>query len=195
MGRKKKGRCGRPRSKSAPAVLRTPTKCKKRKQWSEEAMVATAILEEKEPKKRQELEEKNKRKAEREQKKKEREEAAKKVEERTKKKEELAKKRENTTRKRSKSTGAPTKKRKTSATAESDASSSAGSSSSARQSSRSAGGASPGKDGEPEVSIYSDECCVCFRTFQEDQREGTGLEWVQCVCQIKGGSMKNVYVK
>ena len=30
------------------------------------------------------------------------------------------------------------------------------------------------------MSINSDECCVCFRTFQEDQ---TGLEWVQCVCQ------------
>ena len=40
MGRTKKGRCGKPRSKSAPAVLRTPTKPKKRKQWSEEAMVA-----------------------------------------------------------------------------------------------------------------------------------------------------------
>ena len=40
MGRTKRGRRGRPRSKSAPAVLRTPTKCKKRKQWSEEAMVA-----------------------------------------------------------------------------------------------------------------------------------------------------------
>ena len=134
-------------------------------------------------KKRQELEEKNKRKAEREQKKKEREEAVKKkAEERTKKKEKLAKKRDITTRKTSKSTGAPTKKRNTSAIAESDASSSAGSSSSSRQSSRSAGGASLGKDGEPEVSINSDECCVCFRTFQEDQREGTGLEWVQCVC-------------
>ena len=22
-----------------------------------------------------------------------------------------------------------------------------------------------------------------FRTFQDDRREGTGLEWVQCVCQ------------
>ena len=70
---------------------------------------------------------------------------------------------------RSKSTGAPTKKRKT--TAES-----------IRHfiicwawlSSRSAGAAPVGKDGEPEVSINSDECCVCFCTFKEDRREGTG---------------------
>ena len=40
MERTKKGCCGKPRSKSAPALLRTPTKRKKRKQWSEEAMVA-----------------------------------------------------------------------------------------------------------------------------------------------------------
>ena len=40
MGRTKKRRVGRPRSVSAPAVLRSPKKVKKRKQWSEEAMQA-----------------------------------------------------------------------------------------------------------------------------------------------------------
>ena len=38
MGRQKKRRVGRPRSVSAPAVLRSPKKVKKRKQWSNEAM-------------------------------------------------------------------------------------------------------------------------------------------------------------
>ena len=33
-------RRGRPRSKSAPAVLHTPTKNKKRKRWMDESMVA-----------------------------------------------------------------------------------------------------------------------------------------------------------
>ena len=36
----KKRRVGRPRSKSAPAVLRSPKKPKKRKLWSDESMVA-----------------------------------------------------------------------------------------------------------------------------------------------------------
>ena len=121
-----------------------------------------------------------------------------------KKMEELAKKRENTTRKRSRSTGAAgVKKRKTTADSEvagpsSNSSSSAGSSSSstARLSSRSAAAIyRPGeKEGESESEINSDECCVCYRTFQDNQREGTGLEWVQCV-YAKGGSMKNVPVK
>ena len=31
---------GRPRSRSAPALLRSPKKVKKRKQWSEESMIA-----------------------------------------------------------------------------------------------------------------------------------------------------------
>ena len=33
-------------------------------------------------------------------------------------------------------------------------------------------------ESEPEIN-------VCYLTFQDDQKEGTGLEWVQC-----GGSMK-----
>ena len=31
-------------------------------------------------------------------------------------------------------------------------------------------------------TINPNECCVCFRTFQEDEIEKTGLEWVECVC-------------
>jgi len=29
----------------------------------------------------------------------------------------------------------------------------------------------------------NDQCCVCFRTYEEDQEEETGFLWVQCVCQ------------
>ena len=106
----------------------------------------------------------------------EREGAKKKAEERAKKME-LAKKRENTSRKRTKSSGGAEAKKR---------SSSVGSSSSVRRS------PSRGKENESEQEIDSDECCVCFRTFQDDQREGTGLEWVQ---SAKDGSMRNVSVR
>ena len=29
----------------------------------------------------------------------------------------------------------------------------------------------------------SNVCCVCFRTYEEDQEEETGFLWVKCVCQ------------
>ena len=29
----------------------------------------------------------------------------------------------------------------------------------------------------------NNQCCVCFRTYKEDQEEDTGFLWVQCVCQ------------
>ncbi len=29
-------------------------------------------------------------------------------------------------------------------------------------------------------SIFTDLCCVCFSSFEED--EGTGREWLQCIC-------------
>ena len=35
---------------------------------------------------------------------------------------------------------------------------------------------------EATAEITIDECCICFRTFADDEREGTGLEWVECVC-------------
>ena len=27
------------------------------------------------------------------------------------------------------------------------------------------------------------QCCVCFHTYEEDQLEQTGLQWVQCICK------------
>ena len=30
--------------------------------------------------------------------------------------------------------------------------------------------------------IDTNECCICFRTFDEDFIEETGLDWVECVC-------------
>lgn len=30
--------------------------------------------------------------------------------------------------------------------------------------------------------IDPNQCCVCFRTFEDDEVEKTGLEWVKCVC-------------
>jgi len=29
----------------------------------------------------------------------------------------------------------------------------------------------------------NDQCCVCFCTYEEDQLEGTGFQWVKCACQ------------
>ena len=26
------------------------------------------------------------------------------------------------------------------------------------------------------------QCCVCFQTFEDDKREQSGLEWVECAC-------------
>ena len=162
-----------------------------------------AILEEREEKKKKEIEEKNKRKAEREQKKKEKEEAAKKkAEDRAKKAEQAAKKRENRAKKRTvpmSDTGTQAKKRKT--TSESTAAgtstttvprsstSSTDPTISSRNSSRlsaAAAAAAAAHSGTSEndldATINSDICCVCYRTFEDDQREGSGLEWVQCVC-------------
>ena len=29
----------------------------------------------------------------------------------------------------------------------------------------------------------NNQCCVCFRTYEEDQYEETGFPWVKCACQ------------
>ena len=143
-----------------------------------------AILQEREEKKRKEQEEKEQRKADRERKKAEKEEAVKKkADERAKKAEEKAKKAEEKARKaetlaqarsnRAKSTSTTvTKKRKTT-----NDSSVASTSSAAPPPATS----SVGLDLEPSINI--NECCVCYRTFEEDQHDCTGLEWVECVCQ------------
>ena len=31
--------------------------------------------------------------------------------------------------------------------------------------------------------IDTNQCCVCFRTYEEDVNDETGLEWVECACQ------------
>ena len=41
---------------------------------------------------------------------------------------------------------------------------------------------------------FNNQCCVCFWTYEEDQLEQTGLQWVQCVC-AKDGSMKTAMMK
>ncbi len=38
------------------------------------------------------------------------------------------------------------------------------------------------KKRKPIEDINFDERCVCFRTYQDDIVEQTGLEWVQCAC-------------
>ena len=48
----------------------------------------------------------------------------------------------------------------------------------------------PGESDVDDVDMYriqnaefNNQCCVCFRTYEEDQLEQTGLQWVQCVCK------------
>lgn len=31
--------------------------------------------------------------------------------------------------------------------------------------------------------IDPNQCCLCFRTFEEDEMEKTGMEWVEYVCK------------
>ena len=35
---------------------------------------------------------------------------------------------------------------------------------------------------EATTDINPNECCICFRTFANDEREETGLEWMECAC-------------
>jgi hypothetical protein len=137
-----------------------------------------AILKEREEQKKKEQEEKEKRKKEREQKKQEKEiamkkraeEREKKAAEKAKKAEELAKKREMKSRKRVATTSAAVsrKKKKTmSTTSENQPSTSRASTSS---------GATTSEE------IDTNQCCVCFQNYSEDVLEGTGLDWVECVC-------------
>ena len=32
-------------------------------------------------------------------------------------------------------------------------------------------------------NIDPNQCCLCFRTFEEDEMEKTAMEWVECVCK------------
>ena len=38
-------------------------------------------------------------------------------------------------------------------------------------------------DTEMYSTLNTNQCCVCFRTYEEDKFEQTGLQWVQCVCK------------
>ena len=152
----------------------------------------------------------NKRKVEREQKKKEKEEAAK------KKADECARKAEDAAENRAKKrimpasgTGIQAKNRKTTSdstlagtsttTNPSTSSSSTDPGTSTSSSSRypsclSAAAAHSGtSENDFDATINSDVCWVCYLTFEDNQQEGNGLEWVQCVCG--GGYTRSAYVK
>ena len=135
-----------------------------------------AILEEKECKKKAEVEEKEKRKLEREAKKKEKEEEKKrKAEERAKKAEEKAKKAEEKAKKaEEKARGAASKtasKRAITTT---------------RAAKRKNEAAEPlakrAKYSEEEVEVDSNTCAICFGSYEEDLLSGGGDEWLQCTC-------------
>ena len=52
-----------------------------------------------------------------------------------------------------------------------------------RNSSHSSAAAAHSGTSENNTTINSNVCCVCYIcTFEEDQLDGNGLEWVQCVC-------------
>lgn len=124
----------------------------------------SALIEEQERKKKEEIELKSKRKAERERKKKEKEAAAKlKAEERVRRAE--AKAKDGTKKRKSQTRNCSNAKKSKTVRFTEDSSTQ---------------GCSTG------LSILGDinenECCVCFRTFEEDERDGNGLEWVKCAC-------------
>ena len=115
-----------------------------------------SILKEREEKKRIEAEAKEKRRIERERKKKEREEIAKcKAEERARKAAERSQRlvKKSAPKERAPVPAVQRKKRKTT------------------------------NDDMTNDDIDPNQCCVCFRTFTEDELEKTGLEWVECVCK------------
>ena len=164
------------------------------------------IIFEKEEKKRREQEEKEARKAERELKKKEKEEAAKKkAEETAKRKEEAAKKKGEAAKKKqeaAKKKAEAARKKDQAAKQREETFRKKGEVASTRpqvayKRSRTHAEAisiskrqkiSVNADDDDDATIQGSEfdenqCCVCFRTYDEDQLEETGLLWVQCVCR------------
>jgi hypothetical protein len=162
-----------------------------------------AILLEREAKKKKETEEKEKRKLEREKKKKEREDLQKqRAEQRAKKAEErakLAEKKAEERRLRSKKRCAPksiapstTKKSKVASKAPGDPATagepSASLTSSPEAELTAASSSKPSRqrkaDNEGDGDGFDEnQCCVCFRTYEEDVVEDTGLDWLQCACK------------
>lgn len=133
-------------------------------------------MREKEAKKKQEAEEKEKRKQEREKKKREKEQELKRkaeqkrhrCEEREKKKKQIEE------RKASQKAAAQVLRASRKRTRDAGASL-VGNTSSSQPSRRPVR-----KKCSIDNDIYSDLCCVCFGSFDEDN--GTGREWLQCVC-------------
>ena len=143
------------------------------------------FLKEREEKKKKEQEEKEQRKQERQQKKIERErEAARKAEERAKKAQERAEERARKEEEQAKRAAERARKAEEKAK-KSEQQRSARSrrqvdvEGDRRQTKRR-------KIGEPSHSdcqVVQNVCCVCGGTFEEDQRDATGLEWVECACK------------
>ena len=134
------------------------------------------MLEEKEQKKKKELELKEQRKREREENKRKKEEDRKrKLEERARKTEEKAKEKEHKAAKRTRKASA-----KTGTTpdeqdeeAESDA---------PTCSTRSSVQPPQKKARAQEDTIDESRCCVCFTSYEDDVKERTGKDWVMCAC-------------
>ena len=158
----------------------------------------TKIILEKEEKKRKEQAEKEARKVERELKRKEKEEAAKKKaeqiakrkEEATKKKEEAAKRKEEAARKKAE---AAQKKAEAARQTEEMARKKRDGlrlqckKNKYRNYQSQQEGYCRNRPDADDTEMYStlntNQCCVCFRTYEEDKFEQTGLQWVQCVCK------------
>ena len=155
------------------------------------------IIFEKEEKKRKEQEEKEARKVERELKKKEKEEnAKKKAEEVAKKKEEAAKRKEAAAKKKEEAA-----RKKVEAARQNQELAGKETDQLDRRLRLKRKRTSVGTNkkrvndtepGESDVNVdmyriqnaeFNNQCCVCFRTYEDDQLEQTGLQWVQCVCK------------
>ena len=149
-----------PRIKTGKARVLTSSEC-------------LAFLEEKERKKKAEVEEKERRKQDREAKRKQKEEEkrqktqekAKKAEERVKKAEEKA--RMATARATSKK-AATTKVATTRATK--------------RKTETSAPSAKRAKSADDQSQIDTNRCAICFGTYEDDIIVGSGEDWLQCTC-------------
>lgn len=145
-----------------------------------------SILKEKEEKKRKAAEEKEKRKLEKEQKKEERELLKKKKEEERAKK---AAERESKSKKQTATTRKRTSNKTLSPAVEASHSSqpvTSGSTSAATLTNVEAEACPREKrrrvTRREDSEIDPNSCCVCYRTFQDDEIEQTGLEWLQCAC-------------
>ena len=133
------------------------------------------ILEEKELKKKRELELKEQKKREREENKRKREEDRKqKMEERARKAEEKAKQREQKTEE---------KARKMEKNIQKTAHTSSSQAGALGMYQTRSGAQPPSKKARvADENIDESRCCVCFTTYEEDVLQGSGKDWVMCAC-------------